>query len=365
MSEALGTTTGSAFAPPVDPDTYRFDDPGRVSFQSVLDDVAAPTEDQPQAQAFASRDQEARGDQGHGPADSLQPPPDQPPSGSGPTPPPAPARSSIGASIAWGGCVAEHTAVGAAKGAVIGAVSGAVIGAGYGAAGGAGVGTVVAPGVGTLGGAAAGAAAGAVTGTTAGAADGASLGSAAGLADGLTRCADTSPPLPTDHIQESRADPGLTQPTGPSGGKPTGIRSTTEAGADAEGKVQVDSENQVADRTASAGYPTVQSPTKDPNPPLTPERMMSEGLKPEKNPDLLLSNRVFDTYTPVVDGARSVRNGIADKVEDGQTRRVVVDLRQTTQTEPSVRAALRNSPIPGLKEVIILTDDGLGKPFRP
>jgi hypothetical protein len=45
--------------------------------------------------------------------------------------------------------------------------------------------------------------------------------------------------------------------------------------------------------------------------------------------------------------------------------RVVVDLRQTAQTQASVCAALRNEPVRNLKEVIFLTKDGLGQPFRP
>jgi hypothetical protein len=93
--------------------------------------------------------------------------------------------------------------------------------------------------------------------------------------------------------------------------------------------------------------------------------MAAEGLKPYKNPDLLIENRIFDTYTPLTDDAASVRSGIAEKVYAGQTHRVVVDLRQTNQTEASVRSALRNAPVPGLKEVMVLSNEGLGQPFRP
>jgi hypothetical protein len=101
------------------------------------------------------------------------------------------------------------------------------------------------------------------------------------------------------------------------------------------------------------------------NRPLTPECLAALGLNPERNPDLLVENRVFDTFMPMMDDAVSVRNSIATRIEEGQTHRVVVDLRQTTQTPASVRAALRNEPIRGLKEVILLTNEGLGQPFRP
>ena len=109
----------------------------------------------------------------------------------------------------------------------------------------------------------------------------------------------------------------------------------------------------------------MQNPTGGANPPLTPERMRAEGLKETKDPDLLIENRVFDTYTPEEDDAGSVRNGIKKKIDEGQTHRVVVDLRRTTQTEASVRAALRADPVEGLREVIIVTEEGVGQPFRP
>ena len=176
--------------------------------------------------------------------------------------------------------------------------------------------------------------------------------------------------VPPDGLQgpqifESRGDPGLTQPTGPIDGVPTGPRSVTEQDAASGRKAQVDSENQVADKLATMGYQVVQNPMEGSAPVLTPERMTAEGLNPSKNPDLLIGGRVFDTYTPVVDDASTIRSGIASKVDAGQTQRVVVDLRNTTQTEASLRAALQAQPIPGLKEVIILNNDGFGKFFRP
>ena len=362
MSEALSTTAGEATAPHLDPDGYHFDIAGAGSppFRSVLDDVSAAADDQRLMPSSSFGDEKAHDTRDHGAADNLQLPPDQPPGGSGP------AAGFLGASAAWAGCVAVHTLAGAAKGAVVGGVSGAMIGAGYGAAGGAAIGTLAAPGVGTVGAGTAGFAGGALIGGTIGLTDGAYLGSAAGLADGLVHCGETaSQPRQTDHIVETRWDTGLTRPTAPIGGTPGGIRSTSEPGATSEKKAGIDSENQVADKTAAAGYPTIQNPTEGPNPPLTPERMIAEGLKPNKKPDLLLSNRVFDTYTPRVDAPASIRTGVAEKIEAGQTHRVVVDLRQTTQTEASVRAILRAQPISGLKEVIVLTEHGLGQPFRP
>lgn len=164
---------------------------------------------------------------------------------------------------------------------------------------------------------------------------------------------------------ESQRDPGLIRPTGEINGRPTGLRSTTRENASSKEKAQRDSENQVADALASAGYRTVQNPTEGSRPNLTPERLQAEGLRPNADPDLLVENRIWDTYTPVEDRADSIRTGIQRKIEEAQTHRVVVDLRGTTQTEASVRAAMRERPLSGVREVMFLTHDGLSRPFRP
>jgi Contact-dependent growth inhibition CdiA C-terminal domain len=372
MSEALTGAIGPTSAPPIDPDTYQFDAGSTDSahFLSVLQGLpgrsASESDSDPQAHGDQQQSAQHASHDGadHSPTDNAQMPPDDPAGGSGR--PHASAPASIGAVIARGACIVGHAAVGGIAGAAAGAAGGAVAGATDGAAGGVVVGTVVAPGPGTAAGAAAGGAAGAAAGAVTGAASGAFVGSAAGAAYGITHCGnDTSEAPSLPQIYESRRDPGLTRPTAPVGSVPTGVRSKAVKGAGADDKAGVDSENQVADKAAAAGYRTVQRPTDGPNPPLTPKRIEAEGLNPKAKPDLLLEGRVFDTYTPVVDDAGKIRNGIADKVKFRQTHRVVVDLRQTTQTQASVRAALRANPVPDLKEVIILTQEGLGQPFRP
>jgi len=53
-----------------------------------------------------------------------------------------------------------------------------------------------------------------------------------------------------------------------------------------------------------------------------------------------------------------------EKVAVGQTHRIVVDLRNTTHTEATIRAMLRERPIENLREVVVRTREGLGQPFR-
>ena len=304
----------------------------------------------------------------------------------------APACHALEAMGQVGGGFLGGTAEGlrqAAPGALAGTIVGAAAGAEWGAPVGAGAGAF-AGGVGALPGAGIGATTGALWGGASGAVLGGAPGFVHGFQDGVgpgaTRGGSAGRwldhtsigqwlqgcPAPADDTAtngpatlESRRDSGLTQPTGQIGGKPGGLRQTTAPGAESADKAQVDSENQVADATARAGYRTVQRPTDGPNRALTPERMKAEGLRPAADPDLLLENRIWDVYTPEADKASSIRNAIQDKIDKRQTHRVLVDLRGTTQTPASVRAAIREKPLQGVKEVMFFTNQGLAKPFRP
>ena len=164
---------------------------------------------------------------------------------------------------------------------------------------------------------------------------------------------------------ESQADPGLTRPTGPIGGAPTGLRPVSEAGASPADKAQVDSELHVGGAFAGAGYQTEQQPTRGANAAAVRQQMQAEGLNPDKNPDLRVEGRIWDIYTPESSNPVSIRNGIARKISEEQTHRVAVDLRGVGQTEAAVRGALRANPVPDLKEIAIITENGFTQPFRP
>lgn len=55
--------------------------------------------------------------------------------------------------------------------------------------------------------------------------------------------------------------------------------------------------------------------------------------------------------------------GIADKISKGQTDRVVVDLRHSSATRAELEAEFKAYPIEGLKEVITMTEYGVGRAF--
>ena len=176
-----------------------------------------------------------------------------------------------------------------------------------------------------------------------------------------------APPVmpPGMNIVESQADPGLARPTGPIGGVPTGLRPVSEAGASPADKAQVDSELHVGGAFAGAGYQTEQQPTRGANAAAVRQQMQAEGLNPDKNPDLRVEGRIWDIYTPESSNPVSIRNGIARKISEEQTHRVAVDLRGVGQTEAAVRGALRANPVPDLKEIAIITENGFTQPFRP
>jgi hypothetical protein len=165
-------------------------------------------------------------------------------------------------------------------------------------------------------------------------------------------------------LERNEGDPGLTRPTGEIGGVPTGTRRVNREAAPPGEKAQVASEQEFADRLASQGYRVIQQPTVGDNPALTPERMRTLGLRETADPDLLVEGRVFDIYRPQGDDVATAWQGISDKVAvNRQTDRIALDLRGTSLTEADVRAALRANRIPGLAEVITLTDRGLGRAF--
>jgi hypothetical protein len=82
--------------------------------------------------------------------------------------------------------------------------------------------------------------------------------------------------------------------------------------------------------------------------------------EPTKNPDYLVEGRVFDCYTPKV--STSPRNVWSEvdkkKVRKGQTQRVVLSLRDWGGDPDVLRAQFTDWPVPGLKELVVVTGDG-------
>ena len=73
----------------------------------------------------------------------------------------------------------------------------------------------------------------------------------------------------------------------------------------------------------------------------------------------------FDNYAPTSDNARNITDTIERKVVNGQTDRVVLNLTDTPVDPKKMRAQLRDWPIEGLKEVIVIDRQGNVLHFYP
>ena len=90
---------------------------------------------------------------------------------------------------------------------------------------------------------------------------------------------------------------------------------------------------------------------------ITKDRMLKEGLNPAKNPDLEVNGKIFDIYTPQSTSTISQVDGVLDKVQKGQTHRVVVNVSEAYDTPERLQQLskeLRERNPEGLHEVIAI-----------
>lgn len=146
--------------------------------------------------------------------------------------------------------------------------------------------------------------------------------------------------------------PSRTSPTGQIDGTPVGRRATNEQNADPGFKRGIARENQSADILAAQGYRVEQNPV------LTDADRIQHGIAPGKNPDYRIEGRIFDGYAPQTTTAGGVYEGISGKVSSGQAHRIVVNLGDSPVRPGEIQQALRDNPIPGLQEVIIIDKGG-------
>lgn len=156
----------------------------------------------------------------------------------------------------------------------------------------------------------------------------------------------------------------VTHPTGQRGGEPEGPVTKIEAGDDATTKRSLERENVAAAILADHGYRTQQNPTKA----EVAEVRSATGDTgdPAKDPDYVLDGRIFDCYSPEpMKPVRGIWSVVEDKVVEGQTQRVVVDLEHWPGSLTDLRKQFDDWPIEHLKEVKIITSDGEVVQFMP
>lgn len=143
-------------------------------------------------------------------------------------------------------------------------------------------------------------------------------------------------------------DPSATEsPTGPSNepnpdAAPRGRRTPINDSDAPENKLALQRENESADTLAKSGYDVEQNPD----------------IPGDKNPDYRVEGQVFDNVAPSTGNPRNIASRISQKVEDGQTDRVVVNLADSSADVGKLRSQLHDWPIDGLKEVIAIDKQG-------
>ena len=144
-----------------------------------------------------------------------------------------------------------------------------------------------------------------------------------------------------DHTQPSRDPDPNAQPDG----RPTRIRDNEVP----ENKRALQRENESATTLARQGYDIEQNPT----------------VPGDKNPDYRIEGQIFDNYAPSSDNARNIADSIERKVVNGQTDRVVLNLADSSVDLDAMSAQLRDWPIEGLQEVMVIDRQGNVLHFYP
>jgi hypothetical protein len=116
-------------------------------------------------------------------------------------------------------------------------------------------------------------------------------------------------------------------------------------------------ENDCADLLAGAGYRVQQNPTKA----EVAEAWSRTGDTGEsdKNPDYLIEGHVFDCYSPGEGKpVRNVWSEVRKKIDEEQTQRVVLNLRDWGGDLGALRKQFDDWPVDGLKELAVVTSAG-------
>lgn len=90
-------------------------------------------------------------------------------------------------------------------------------------------------------------------------------------------------------------------------------------------------------------------------------RLLAEGLKDTRTPDLTIQGKIFDIYAHTGSSGHEAVAQIVDKVEKGQTHRVVMNLQQKEGADELIREVsktLRERNPEGLYEVLVIQNIG-------
>jgi hypothetical protein len=162
------------------------------------------------------------------------------------------------------------------------------------------------------------------------------------------------------HLGSARAQPDnlIAGPTGAPGMAPAGRPARIDPGDDFSTRRSLEMENAAAVILADRGWRIKQKPTKDEV--VEARRLTGDVGNPRKNPDYLIEGHIFDCYAPTNPDkdAWGVWSAVQVKINKGQTQRVVVNLEDWRGDVNSLREQFAEWPMPGLKEVKVITPGG-------
>ncbi|WP_438872366.1 hypothetical protein [Paractinoplanes maris] len=157
----------------------------------------------------------------------------------------------------------------------------------------------------------------------------------------------------------TQSDGLVTRRTGMSGGAPQGRPTEIPRRDDREVQRSLEMENSGAVVLAGNGWRIKQNPS--PEEVAQARAASGDHGHPSKNPDYLLEGRVFDAYSPTnpEKSPRGVWRQVEEgKIEAGQTQRVVINLEDWRGDLSALQRQFADWPMPGLKEVKVITADG-------
>ncbi|MFV2113541.1 hypothetical protein ACFHW0_14530 [Micromonospora sp. LOL_025] len=117
-------------------------------------------------------------------------------------------------------------------------------------------------------------------------------------------------------------------------------------------------ENECAETIADRGYRIHQNPTKLE---IAAGRLSAGDTgDPDKTPDYLIEGHVFDCYSPTPPKTvRGVWAAVSEKVEKGQTQRVVLNLEDWTGDLAALQKQFDDWPVPRLEELVAVQRSGV------
>ncbi|MFB2737115.1 CdiA C-terminal domain-containing protein [Umezakia ovalisporum] len=144
-----------------------------------------------------------------------------------------------------------------------------------------------------------------------------------------------------DRNPQDTTKPSRTAASKQPGSKPRGTKSEINPQSNKETQRSIKRENESADILADKGYDVEQNPAPLPN---------------GKKPDYKIEGETFDAYSPSSSNTETIRKNISQKIKEGQTERIVLNLEDSNVKVNELESLLNRKPIEGLKEIIVIKD---------